>query len=160
MIQSVLKCLPAGLVAGSIPVLALAMTLAAAPALAEQGGIDLESGPVLEAIGTQELHGLMQEGTPLILVDARGPEVYTQERLPRAINIPADRVETLSSALPKEALIVVYCGGPKCPHSTVVARWLAERGWKRVRHYAEGISGWREAGHPLEGTRLPAGQGG
>jgi len=126
-------------------------------ALANSGEINLEEGPEIPQLSTEELAAWIKEGKPLVLVDARGPESYAQEHLPRAINVPADQVETLSATLPKQALIVVYCGGPKCPHSTVVARWLVDRGWKRVRHYAEGISGWSQAGYPLERAGQPAG---
>ncbi len=126
----------------------------------EHGAINLEDGPALEEIGTQELQGLIQKGDPMILVDARGPEAYAQERLPRAINIPADQIAVTGPHVSKEAEIVVYCGGPKCPHSRIVAQWFVGNGWKRVRHYAGGMLEWREAGYPLEGTGLPVTQGG
>ena len=128
----------------------LALALPGGPALAE-GEIDLNAGPALAEIGTEELRGLIDKSNPaLVLVDARGPEVYAQGHLPRAINLPADRVEAMGPALPKEAEIVVYCGSPQCPHSTVVARWLMERGWPHVRHYAEGWAGWTAAGGAVE----------
>lgn len=138
---------------------ALCFVTAAQPAQAEAirsaepgEAIDLlEEGPRPAPISGEALRRLLADLSPVIVVDAREPASYLQGHLPRAINVPAADVETLGPALPKDAQIVVYCGGPECPHSAIVARWLAERGWTNVRHYEEGIAGWTQAGYPVEG---------
>lgn len=112
-------------------------------------GIDLEGGPELPAITTEELAAVVRMGGPVLLVDARNPETYAQGHLPGAINVPADRVDLLASTLPKEAVIVVYCGGPECPHSLLVGRWLVTAGWPKVLHYRGGFPAWQEAGHAV-----------
>ncbi len=91
---------------------------------------------------------------PVVVVDARGPEVYALGHLPGAVNVPFDQVETRGLALPKDAVIVVYCGGPQCPHSLIVGRWLIAHGWPSVLQYSQGFPGWQSAGYPVEGSGL------
>jgi len=130
--------------------IACAGTLLAAMGLAPLEVVDLEVGPELAAITTEELAAVVQAHVPVLLVDARGPEVYAQGHLPGAVNVPADQVERLAGMLPQDALIVVYCGGPECPHSLLVGRWLAAHGWPQVLHFVRGYPAWQAAGYPVE----------
>ena len=50
--------------------------------------------------------------------------------------------------------IVVYCSNVTCPVSQLLCRYLGEAGYKQVRRYPDGISGWLEAGYPLEGEQI------
>ena len=50
--------------------------------------------------------------------------------------------------------IVVYCLGADCDSSVSVANRLIELGYRNIRHYAEGMNDWMEAGLPLEGGRV------
>jgi 3-mercaptopyruvate sulfurtransferase SseA len=63
------------------------------------------------------------------------------------VNVWAER---LAETLPQEALIVVYYGGPQCPHSLLVGRWLLEHGWLKVLHFVQGYPAWQSAGYPVE----------
>jgi rhodanese-related sulfurtransferase len=49
----------------------------------------------------------------------------------------------------KDAALVFYCGGPKCMASHEAANRAAKAGYKDVRVMPEGITGWKEAGHPV-----------
>ena len=130
-------------------VLAVFVLVGTHPAVAMEA-IDLEKGPQLPMIATDELHAALQARLPIVVVDARGPEVYAQGHIPGALNVPEDQAEKISTGFPKQAVIVVYCGGPQCPHSLIVGRWLVAHGWSRVRHYTQGLPGWQEAGYPVQ----------
>jgi rhodanese-related sulfurtransferase len=58
----------------------------------------------------------------------------------------------LADALPKDknALIVAYCGGPKCSAYKAAATAAEKLGYKNVKHMSAGISGWKEAGEKLD----------
>ena len=80
---------------------------------------------------------------------ALGDWHFRAVHIPRSLNVgsPAEAVELLS---PKDD-IVVYCSNVACPASQLLCRYLEGAGYKRIRRYAEGISGWLDAGYPLEG---------
>src|SRR5215210_7559148 len=65
--------------------------------------------------------------------------------------IAAKKAE-LAKVLPqdKDALVVAYCGGPTCGAYAAAAKAAKELGYKNVKHLSAGISGWKEAGAPLE----------
>lgn len=119
------------------------------PARAEEA-IDLQAGPQLPKVSTEELAGWIKEGKNLVLLDARSQQVYALGHLPGAVNLPAEKVEEMAATLPKDRPIVVYCGGPLCPHARIVGQWLVQHGWKNVVHYSLGFPGWQAAGLPVE----------
>jgi rhodanese-related sulfurtransferase len=105
----------------------------------------------LAEIERDELLGRLQ-AAELVLVDALAPLSYGAAHLPGAINIPPERVDALAPRrIPSfDTLVVVYCAGPDCDSSVVVARRLIELGYRNVLHFAGGKKAWREAGLPLE----------
>ena len=54
--------------------------------------------------------------------------------------------------LPKDkgALIVAYCGGPKCNAYKAAAKAAEKLGYTNVKQFGAGISGWKKAGEPTE----------
>ena len=50
----------------------------------------------------------------------------------------------------KKALIVAYCGGPRCNAYTAAANAAKELGYTNVKHLSAGISGWKAAGEKTE----------
>jgi rhodanese-related sulfurtransferase len=90
-----------------------------------------------------------------VLVDALPPIVFAASRLPGALNIPetADDVLVERRLPDRDALVVVYCAGPDCESSVVVAGRLVDLGYSDVRHFSGGKAAWREAGLELEGGR-------
>ena len=52
--------------------------------------------------------------------------------------------------MPKDAEIVVYCGGPKCPQSRMAAEKLVKLGYENVRAYEGGLEEWKAAGFAVE----------
>ena len=66
--------------------------------------------------------------------------------------MPPDKIggEGLSTNLPKNMEIVVYCGGSKCPLSRNPAEKLVKLGYDNVRAYEGGLEEWKTAGLTVE----------
>jgi len=84
----------------------------------------------------------------ITLVDTREPLVYQRARLPRAINIPVEEIESRLAELHMlPAPAVVYCrSGEKTKE---LAAKLAEQGMP-VAFLEGGVLGWEASGFPLE----------
>ena len=65
-------------------------------------------------ISRDELREKLDRGDDFVLVETLGEENYRHSHLPRAINIPPDRIEELAPAMIPDmsAEIVVYCASP------------------------------------------------
>jgi rhodanese-related sulfurtransferase len=66
--------------------------------------------------------------------------------------VPLDKVgsEVRGTNLPRNAEIIVYCDGPKCPMSRLAAEKLIKLGYDNVRAYEGGLEEWKAAGFPIE----------
>ncbi len=87
------------------------------------------------------------EAKNVTVIDVNGTESWEKGHIPGAIDFEANE-EKLASLLPKDksALIVAYCGGPKCMAYKQAAKVAEKLGYKNVKHLSAGISGWKEAG--------------
>ena len=85
------------------------------------------------------------------LLDANGSETWAEGHIPGAIDFAASQ-DKLASVLPKDkgALVVAYCGGPKCKAYQAAARAAEKLGYTNIRHLTAGISGWKDAGEKTE----------
>ncbi len=85
------------------------------------------------------------------VIDVNGSDSYRQGHIPGAIDYAANK-DKLASILPKDknALIVAYCGGPKCNAYESAAKAAQKLGYTNVKHLSAGISGWHEAGQTME----------
>jgi rhodanese-related sulfurtransferase len=93
----------------------------------------------------QELTREMSKGPGAVtLLDANGTDSYRQGHIPGALDFSAEEGR-LADVLPadKDALIVAYCGGPRCEAYRGAAEAAATLGYTNVRHFKPGISGWR-----------------
>lgn len=86
-----------------------------------------------------------------VIIDVNGTESYNKGHVPGALNYDSIKDE-LAAKLPsdKNALVVAYCGGPKCMAYQAAAKAATKLGYKNVKHMSAGISGWKEAGQKLE----------
>jgi rhodanese-related sulfurtransferase len=86
-----------------------------------------------------------------VIIDVNGTESYAQGHVPGALNYEAIQSK-LESTLPKDknALIVAYCGGPKCKAYQSAAKAAEKLGYKNIKHMSAGISGWKDAGEKTE----------
>ena len=64
-------------------------------------------------ITADELKDMLDKKAKLVLVDARSGLEYSQGHIPKAVNIPPEKVGLISTFLPKDKkiLIVFYCRG-------------------------------------------------
>ena len=85
------------------------------------------------------------------VIDVNGTESWQSGHIPGAIDFEANE-EKLAQVLPKDknALIVAYCGGPKCMAYKQAAKQAEKLGYKNVKHLSAGISGWKEAGEKTQ----------
>jgi len=85
------------------------------------------------------------------LLDANGTESWENGHIPGAINFEANE-KKLASVLPKDknALVVAYCGNPKCTAYLAAAKAAKKLGYTNIKHLSAGIFGWKEAGEKTE----------
>jgi rhodanese-related sulfurtransferase len=85
------------------------------------------------------------------LLDANGTESWEKGHIPGAINFETSQ-KALAKVLPKDksALVVAYCGNPKCKAYQAAAKAAEKLGYTNVKHLPAGIQGWKEAGEAVE----------
>jgi rhodanese-related sulfurtransferase len=85
------------------------------------------------------------------VIDVNGTDSYKAGHIPTAIDY-AKAEATIEKSLPadKGALIVAYCGNPKCTAYRTAANKAKELGYTNVKHLSAGITGWKEAGEKTE----------
>ncbi len=121
------------------------LTLLATAALA----VSVQAGEYPD-ISINELKKAISE-KQVTVIDVNGSESYGEGHIPGAIDFTAKKAD-LAKALPanKDALVVAYCGGPTCGAYAAAAKAAKELGYTNVKHLSAGISGWKDAGAPLE----------
>ncbi len=89
------------------------------------------------------------------LLDANGAESYKAGHIPGAVDYFSSSETVLASSLPadKGALIVAYCYSPACPAYKQAVSAAEKLGYTNVKHFPGGISGWKEAGEPVEAAK-------
>jgi adenylyltransferase/sulfurtransferase len=105
----------------------------AAEARAGPSGLDID----VEALGPR----LARESPPFLL-DVRSPQEWAICRLPGAVLIPVEQLETRLDEVEREREIVVYCHSGM--RSAMAAKLLRGQGYDRVRNLAGGIDAWAE----------------
>jgi rhodanese-related sulfurtransferase len=91
-----------------------------------------------------------------VIIDVNGSDSYAEGHVPGALDFEAIQAK-LSDVLPKDknALIVAYCGNPKCQAYLSAARAAEKLGYKNIKHMSAGIAGWKEAGMKTEKGERP-----
>lgn len=100
-------------------------------------------------VSLDQLHKAIK-ADEVTVIDVNGSKSYAKGHIPSAIDFAS--VEDLKAVLPKDknALIVAYCGGPRCGAYQKAAKAAQKLGYKNVKHLSAGISGWKGAGLPVE----------
>jgi rhodanese-related sulfurtransferase len=108
-----------------------------------------ESGKYAD-ISHDQLKAALAAGT-VTAIDVNGSESYAEGHIPGALNYEAVKAD-LAAKLPadKGALIVAYCGGPRCTAYRQAYDAAVALGYTNVKHYSGGISGWEEKGEKTE----------
>ena len=91
----------------------------------------------------------------VLLIDCNGSKSYANGHIPGAINFEAVK-DDIAKVLPKDkaALVVAYCGGPKCGAYKAGVDAATKQGYTNVKHFSGGTSGWKEAGEDFEAADL------
>lgn len=113
----------------------------------EAHGHDHAKGDHLHAADLKKL----VDAKGVTLLDCNGSESFKAGRIPGAIDFAASK-DRLAQLLPKDkaALIVAYCGSPKCGAYKAGVEAAAKLGYTNIRHFGEGLAGWKDAGFALE----------
>ena len=102
-----------------------------------------------------DLHTALAQGENIVVLDARSPESFAKEHIPRAINFPHRTMDAASTShLNHKALFVVYCDGIGCNASTKGALNLSKLGF-RVKELIGGLDWWKRDGYPTESSTRP-----
>ena len=85
-----------------------------------------------------------------IFLDVREQNEVNLGRIPGAVHIARGSLENKAEAvLPRDANIVVYCGGGS--RSALATDTLRQMGYDNARSLAGGFRGWAEAGGDVDG---------
>lgn len=91
----------------------------------------------------------LKKNKSFLLVDARPLPRYQEGHVPGAIHMPPATVAANLSKLPKDRLIIFYCGGLHCPLSPEAAEIAKKHGYTNVKVWYEGDPSWKAAGNYL-----------
>ncbi len=110
----------------------------------------------IQIISTEELELRLQKGGDLQFWNVLTDDYFNGEMIPGSRRVQLDRIgrELHESNLSKDAEVIVYCAGPKCPQSRIAAEKLQEFGYPNVQAYEGGLEEWKAAGHTVENTEL------
>jgi rhodanese-related sulfurtransferase len=103
-----------------------------------------EAGEAPE-VSRDEAQKLIDEGAQV--VDVRADHEWETGRIAGATHLPLAELAERAGEIDKERPVVVYCRGGN--RSSMAAAALADAGYDAAK-LTEGVSGWAEAGLPLE----------
>jgi rhodanese-related sulfurtransferase len=89
-----------------------------------------------------------------VIIDARRKEDYDEGHIPGAVLIDYYEMGNyLDQALPiltRNHEMMIYCSGPSCEDSELLAKHLYALGFKKLLVFKGGFERWSEAGLPVE----------
>ncbi len=108
-----------------------------------------------QSISTAGLRELIGSSKPVVILDARSGKFDDGKRIPgaKALNAESPEKEVAALVPDRNAAIVTYCAGIKCPASHLLAERLKKMGYANVTEYPEGIAGWLAAGNAVEDAK-------
>src|ERR1035437_1904526 len=93
----------------------------------------------------------LAESKSAVIIDVNGDDSFKAGHVPGAINFAAIKNKfALSLPKKKDALIVAYCGNPKCGAYLKDVKAAEKLGYTNIKHMSAGISGWKTAGMKTE----------
>jgi rhodanese-related sulfurtransferase len=80
----------------------------------------------------------------MLVIDSRNPNLYNENHIDKAINIPDLEFENNIDKLPLDKLypVVFYCKNPECSISINSAKKAIDLGYKNVYLFRGGIEAW------------------
>jgi rhodanese-related sulfurtransferase len=109
------------------------------------------SAQVAYEVMPMALKGMMDKNAlkDVCLIDVRSIEAYKQCHISMALCIPLPELAAKMSTLPKDKLIVAYCGDYSCGLAPRACLELAQKGFKVMR-LCGGMEAWQEKGLPVD----------
>jgi len=108
------------------------------------GARPIELGAALEKLNRAEA----------VFIDARSEADFNAGHIKTARNLPEKNLglwmPDFFSNTPPEAVLIVYCSGPRCHLAEQLATKLYEFGYPNAYHMTAGWDGWLTAGYPKE----------
>lgn len=106
---------------------------------------------ILAAEQAREFH-LTREA---VFVDARSPQLYAEEHISGALNVPWQGVEQyldlfFEKVPDRKTIVIAYCDGESCSLSEDLAFMLSDMGYANVKVVLNGLTVWKERGYPVE----------
>jgi rhodanese-related sulfurtransferase len=106
---------------------------------------DPVSEPEGREVSREEAQRLIDGGAQLL--DVRADHEWDAGRIAGAVHLPLAELAERAGEIDKDRPVVLYCRGGN--RSTMAAAALADAGYDAAK-LTEGITGWAEAGLPLE----------
>jgi rhodanese-related sulfurtransferase len=105
-----------------------------------------------KTISTEQLQERLKHGNGLHFWNVLTDGYFKGEMIPGSRRVPLDTIgrEVSNAKSPKDAEIIVYCGGPTCPQSLQAAQKLTDLGYTNVKAYEGGLEEWKNAGNQVE----------
>jgi len=115
----------------------------------------VKNGSLPPGVTAAHVKSLIDKNKGATIVDARPARNFKKGHLPSAINIPLRQFDEMTDKLPadKNAPLIYYCGGYKCPLSPKSAAKAIAMGYNNVRLFQAGFPAWKKAyGDSVEKT--------
>ena len=99
-----------------------------------------------------EVNARVLAGEPIVFWDTRNPKAWKESnwKIPGAIRVPTDDVESRLDKIDRTSTIVTYCTSPNEGSSAGVAQILTEKGYPRAFALRGGFDAWVGSGYPVE----------
>jgi rhodanese-related sulfurtransferase len=103
-------------------------------------------------ISPEEANARVLAGEPIVFVDSRNDKAWQQSdrKIPGAIRVPADEVESHLNEIGKDATVITYCTCPSEESSSKAAQTLSQKGYARVFALRGGFDAWVASEYPVE----------
>lgn len=102
-------------------------------------------------ISTEEVKQKLNNKEDFYLIDTLASNSFEARHVPGAKSLPygTNFIKEFEEKIgaPKDAEIITYCASNGCQLSTLAAEALEDAGYTNVRHYADGLAGWMQAGY-------------
>ena len=104
-----------------------------------------------DKILADEANARVLAGEPIVFIDARSPGAWDESdrKIPGAVRITADRIESGVDQVERTATVIVYCTSPDEKSSGRVVRHFRKKGY-RAFALRGGFDAWAAAEYPLE----------
>ena len=103
------------------------------------------------SITPSQLFSLINQGTPVKLIDVRNPDEYAQAHVPQALNVPMDQLEARLKDLGNGEAVVLLC---QSGNRAKLCQDLLQGKCEQAKVLEGGTVGWIKAGYDTVGNRV------